>query len=91
VGEDGVFAGGTAARKHPAPQFTEMIPSYDHCHANTSIFMIKFGQTYLDWPGIDLAVVTERKGSHDNDKESYPSTVCPTVARFGWLRRFGAR
>jgi hypothetical protein len=25
VGEDGVFAGGGAARKHPAPQLTEMI------------------------------------------------------------------
>ena len=27
VGEDGVFAGGEAARKHPAPHFTEMIPT----------------------------------------------------------------
>ena len=25
VGEDGVFAGGFAARKHPAPQSTEMM------------------------------------------------------------------
>jgi hypothetical protein len=29
VGEDGVFAGGFAARKHPTPKFTEMIPEYD--------------------------------------------------------------
>jgi hypothetical protein len=29
VGEDGVFAGGGAARKHPAPPFTEMIRHID--------------------------------------------------------------
>ena len=28
-GGDGVFAGGESARKHPAPQLTEMIP---HSH-----------------------------------------------------------